>query len=92
MPKLCRSFYELLAFMLDQYANYVAALPAPLFASLMRSLQWGLDSPVDRPQTQRLCLQVCALRSLPASVPCRRSRCRETKKLCAGDDDDGRAR
>ena len=57
MPSLCRGFFELVAFLLDEYAVHVAVLPTELFGALMQSLQWGLDSPVDRVQTQRLCLQ-----------------------------------
>ena len=42
---------------MDEYAGHVAVLPTGLFSSLMQSLQWGLDAPVERAQTQRLSLQ-----------------------------------
>ena len=58
IPSLCQTFFELLSFLLDEYAGQVASLPAELFSSVMASLQWGVDCPIDRQQTQRLCLQV----------------------------------
>lgn len=41
-PKLCRQYFALLAHMLEAYPAKVAALDAATFATLMRTLEFGL--------------------------------------------------
>lgn len=41
-PKLCRQYFELLAYMLEAYPKKVAELPANLFGTLMFTLEFGL--------------------------------------------------
>jgi hypothetical protein len=41
-PKLCRQYFELLAYMLEAYPKKVAQLPANLFGTLMFTLEFGL--------------------------------------------------
>jgi hypothetical protein len=41
-PKLCRQYFELLAYMLEAYPKKVAALQVSLFSTLMFTLEFGL--------------------------------------------------
>lgn len=41
-PKLCRQYFELLAYMLEAYPKKVAQLPGHLFGTLMTTLEFGL--------------------------------------------------
>lgn len=42
-PELCLQYFKLIVFMIEIYSEKLVNLPAPLFQSLMKSMEFGID-------------------------------------------------